>query len=169
MKRLELTIPKLEELDFYQQVLSDSDSMSYNAPWFPPHGCIDFPESKWKDQYERWFNQEPERFFAYLKDIKQNHYVGYVHYRFEPGEKAWEIGVIIYAPQRGKGYGREGLTLLIEKAFREEAIDALYNTFEKSREEAYHLHQSLGFKDLGEEDGIRKLVLTREEYLKNRS
>lgn len=43
---LKLYIPKVEELEFYKYLLSDPDTMSYNAPWYPPDGCIDFPREK---------------------------------------------------------------------------------------------------------------------------
>lgn len=37
---MNLYIPKLEELDFYQSLISDPDTMSYNATWYTPNGCI---------------------------------------------------------------------------------------------------------------------------------
>ena len=53
MEKLELYVPKLEELWFYQQMLSDPDTMSYNANWDVSYsgyhretGCIDFPKSE---------------------------------------------------------------------------------------------------------------------------
>ena len=40
MEKLELYIPKLEDLWFYQKMMSDPETMSYNDPW---GGCIDLP------------------------------------------------------------------------------------------------------------------------------
>ncbi|MDO5755398.1 MAG: hypothetical protein Q4P28_04115 [Tissierellia bacterium] len=39
-EEIKLYIPRLEELDFYQFLLGDPETMSYNAAWFPPDGCI---------------------------------------------------------------------------------------------------------------------------------
>ena len=33
MEQLELYVPKLEDLWFYQQMMSDPETMSYNANW----------------------------------------------------------------------------------------------------------------------------------------
>lgn len=51
MEKLELYIPQLEDLWFYQQMMSDPETMSYNAGWnvdYPGYhrdtGCIDYPD-----------------------------------------------------------------------------------------------------------------------------
>lgn len=56
----------LAEMPFRQALLSDPATMAYNAPWAPPTGCLDFPATKWAPWLERWTNQAPERFCAYL-------------------------------------------------------------------------------------------------------
>lgn len=49
MEKLELYIPKLEDLWFYQKMMSDPETMSYNAGWDVDYdgyhrdtGCIDY-------------------------------------------------------------------------------------------------------------------------------
>lgn len=37
---LQLYIPNQEDGWFYIQMMSDPETMAYNAPWFPPDGCI---------------------------------------------------------------------------------------------------------------------------------
>ena len=44
---LQLFIPRPEDGWFYVKMMSDPDTMSYNAPWFPPDGCIPDPENEW--------------------------------------------------------------------------------------------------------------------------
>lgn len=51
MEELELYIPQPEDLWFYQQMMSDPETMSYNAGWnvdYPGYhrdtGCIDYPD-----------------------------------------------------------------------------------------------------------------------------
>ena len=48
--KIELYVPRPEELGFRQEMMADPDTMSYNAGWevsFPGYhresGCIDFP------------------------------------------------------------------------------------------------------------------------------
>ena len=42
---LRLYIPRPEDGWFYRKMLSDPATMAYNAPWFPPDGCIPDPDS----------------------------------------------------------------------------------------------------------------------------
>ena len=42
MEKLELYIPKLEDLWFYQQMMSDPETMSYNANW-----DVDYEREPW--------------------------------------------------------------------------------------------------------------------------
>ena len=54
-------------------------------------------------------------------------------------EKNWHnMGIVIYAPYRGKGYAVPALKLLLNYAFRE----------------------------LGVEDGFLQMMITKEDYLK---
>lgn len=62
---LKLYTPKLEDLWFRQQLMSDEATMSYNHAW---GGTIDFPESGWQDWYDFWIkNPEDKRFFDICK------------------------------------------------------------------------------------------------------
>ena len=64
MEKFELYIPKLEDLWFYQKMMSDPETMSYNDPW---GGCIDYPDEVLPGWYAKWVGKEPERFYAYIK------------------------------------------------------------------------------------------------------
>ena len=37
---LQLYIPRSNDGWFYVKMMSDPETMAYNAPWFPPDGCI---------------------------------------------------------------------------------------------------------------------------------
>ena len=78
------------------------------------------------------------------------------------------MGVVIYAPERGRGYGKQGLELLLDRAFRVAGVARLHNEFETARDAAYHIHRAVGFREVGIEDGIIQLELTREEYLRGK-
>ena len=165
---LSLYLPALGELGFYQKMLADPTTMSYNAPWFPPDGCIEFPRERWLEWYGRMFGQEPLRFYAYLRRIEDGVFVGGVNDHRSPERDWWDMGVLIYAPERGKGYGSQGLALLLDRAFSS-GVSCLHNEFEISRKAALHMHLAAGFREVGREDEIIHLVLTREDYLQRKN
>lgn len=162
---LQLYIPQPEDGWFYVKMMSDPKTMSYNAPWFPPDGCIPKPEAEWLNLQARWIGKEPERFYGFLQRKCDGAFVGDVNYHENPAKNWCDMGIVIYAPERGKGYGRQGLRLLLERAFEVDGIDRLHNQFETTRNDAYHLHRAAGFRDAGIVDRIIQLELTRDEYL----
>ena len=167
MSDLTLYIPSFEDLWFYQKMLSDPATMSYNAPWFPPDGCIAFPKTEQPGWYAKWVGQSPIRFFAYLRRCADGAFVGDVSYHLVPERGWWDMEVLICAPERGRGYGKQGLSLLLDRAFRVDGVSCLHNEFENNREAAYHIHTAAGFRETGTENGICLLELTREEYFRN--
>ena len=164
MDDLTLYIPRRDELDFYRSMLSDPDTMSYNAPWFPPDGCIPFPPEQWESWHRRWIGQEPARFFAYLRRNSDGQFVGYENFHFAPEKRWWDMGILIRASERGKGYGRQGLALLLDRAFRVNEISCLHNIFEFSRTAALRIHRQAGFREIGAENELVHLLLTRDAY-----
>ena len=161
---LRLYVPQPEDGWFYIRMLSDQATMAYNAPWFPPDGCIPFTEADWPSWYGKWIDQEPERFYAYLQRKADGAFVGSVNFHHDPERDWWDMGILIYAPERGRGYGRQGLRLLLDRAFRGNEILRLHNDFEPTRRAALHLHEAMGFRTVGMENGIVHLLLTRAEY-----
>lgn len=77
------------------------------------------------------------------------------------------MGIVIYAPERGKGYGKQGLRLLTEQAFLRGSVLRLHNDFETTRDAAYHIHRSVGFRETGIVDGYVQLEMTRAEYFQS--
>ena len=163
-KELTFHTPRVEELWYYQKLLSDPATMAYNARWFPPDGCIPFPEEKWAAWHENWIGREPERFFAYLRRERDGAFVGYAHYRYYPPRDWWDIGILVADEERGKGYGRKALGLLLDRAFRVDAVPRLHNGFEEERAAAMKIHREAGVREIGREDEVIQLLLTREEY-----
>ena len=159
---LELYIPKPEDGRFYVQMMSDPETMAYNAPWFPPDGCIPEAEQEWKRLSSDWIGHEPERFYAYLRRTADGAFVGDVNFHCTPARDWWDMGIVIYAPERGKGYGKEGLRLLAAYAFSH-AVRRLHNDFETDRDAAYRIHRAVGFREIGRENGIIELMLTEAD------
>ena len=84
MRNIKLYIPKIEDYWYEEKLLSDSETMSYNAgydvSYYGYHydtGCIDFPKERWKETYDRRIREN--RYFAYIKDNDIDEYVGYVN------------------------------------------------------------------------------------------
>lgn len=143
---LELYEPKLEDYWYEQELLSDPDTMSYNAGWDVSYfgynydtGCIDFPTHRWQDNYNK--RHSNNNYFFYLKD--NNNYVGTACYYLE--DNKWNCSIVIEHKFRSKGYGKEGLKLLCSKAFRDNRIQELYDTFEVDRTRT-NIFAELGFK-----------------------
>ncbi len=161
-KWVELYIPKLEDLWFYQRMMSDPETMSYNDPW---GGCIDYPDDVLPGWYAHWVGQEPERFYAYIKRSSDGAWIGDVNFHYTPEKDWWDIGIVIYAPYRGKGYSVPALKLLLDHAFRDCGVSRIHNEFEYTRSAALHVHKMAGFREVGAEDGIIQLLITKDEYL----
>lgn len=127
MKRMKSSLtlhkPKLNDLRFRQELLSDERTMSYNHAW---GGTIDFPQEQWKDWYDHWIkNPEDKRYYRFLKTA-EGELVGEIAYHYDQNTKAFMADVIIHADHRGKGYGSEALDMLCQIA-KEDGIKTLYD------------------------------------------
>jgi len=119
---LELYTPAIEDLWFRETLCSDEETMSFNHA---SGGTVPFPKERWENWYGRWItNHECKRFYRYVAD--NGTFVGEVAYRFDEDEQRYLTNVIIYAPHRGKGYGRKALLLLCEAA-KNNGVKTLYD------------------------------------------
>ena len=119
---LELYKPHIEDLWFKEKMMGDEQTMSYNHAY---GGTILFPKEDWADWHDRWItNHNDKRFYRYIKE--NDVFVGEVAYHFDVERQIYIADVIIYAPCRGKGYGRNGLLLLCEAA-KENGMMELYD------------------------------------------
>lgn len=174
MEKLELYIPKLEDMWFFQQMRADPETMSYNANWDVDYdgyhrdtGCIDISDEELMD-YAPQEGDEPENFFAYIKRSSDGAWLGDVNFHYTPEKDWWDMGIVIYAPYRGKGYAVPALKLMLDHAFRDCGISRIHNDFAVDRNEvaAWETHRKAGFKELGVEDGFLQMMITKEDYLK---
>lgn len=111
-KMVELYKPKVEDLWFREKLLGDEDTMSYNRAW---GGTIPFPEERRKSWYDKWvLNCGDKRFYRYVKE--NDVFLGEAAYHFDDERQIYVADVIIYAPYRGRGYGKQALTLLCKNA-----------------------------------------------------
>ena len=125
-------------------------------------GCISHGETYWEKWYDLYFSNPGKYFYAYIYDQDLKVFVGDVN--FHPSKlnpDARDIGIVIKDEFRGQGYGKIGLSLLIDKAFSYDSIRALHNDFEKERAIALKIHQDLGFKIIDHKESVLKLILEK--------
>ena len=109
---LTLYTPQLEDLRFKEQMLGDAQTMSYNHAY---GGTIPFPRERWESWYTRWvLAPEGNRFYRYVAE--DNVFLGEVAYHWDEELQIYMTDVIIFAPHRGKGYGKQALLMLCEAA-----------------------------------------------------
>ena len=178
--RVYLHVPEFEELDYYIDLLKDSNTMNYNAGYDlnldgydKSTGCIhSFNSEKW---YKRQMIDK-NRYFAYVVRISDNKPIGYVNFHFDEKYLKHSCGVIIESSYRNLGYGKEALKLLCNKAFNEYNINSLIDNIPYNRNEALRLFTKVGFIDMKEDYFVKKfdnnervilLELTKERYLNN--
>ena len=171
MGRIILYTPSMDELWYRQRMMSDPDTMSYNAGYdlgFDGYhndtGCIDFPEENWAAWYGRFIGREPERFYAYAVRKDDGAFVGEVVLRQEGEPGRYEMGVVIEACHRGRGYSKEAMALLLDVVFNRLGAREACNCFERSRAAALKIHLGAGFEIAGETDGLVQLLLNRERF-----
>ena len=105
MKNITLYVPLLEDYWYEQKIQADPLSMGYDVSYYGYNydtGCIDFPEERWKEIYDRRIREN--RYFAYIKDNDIDDYVGYVNYHYNKNDNRYECGIVIESKYRGKGY-----------------------------------------------------------------
>ena len=139
--KLTLYKPKLEDLWFRKKMLEDEETMSYNHAW---GGTVPFPVDDWEDWYDYWItNNDSLRFYRYLLNDK-NEFVGEIAYHYDRERKIYVANVIIYAKYRKRGYGKEGLMLLIENC-KNNNIDILWDDLALGNEAGLRLFLKCGF------------------------
>ena len=150
MKKLSLYIPDLADYWYEEKLQNDPNTMSYNAGYDVSYdgyhydtGCIDFPKTKWTETYNK--RQNKDKFFAYIKDEDLNEYIGYCNYHYNKENDRYECGLLIEYKYRGKGYSKDSLILLCNKA-KQDKLSFLYDTFELDRDNTLKVFEAVGFK-----------------------
>ena len=120
---LKLVKPKFKELDFRQKLLADEETMSYNAKW---GGTINFSTDRWYRWYDDWIKHPNGCFYRYLYSEKLNAFVGETAFHFDNEFKCYICDIIIKHCYRGQGFGKTGLTLLLDEA-KKQGISVIYD------------------------------------------
>lgn len=124
LQMIRFHVPSRDELWFREKMLADEETMSYNCAW---GGTITFPPPRWGAWYDRWVARgRKERFYRYLLDGNSGRFVGEAAYHFDVERQIYLADVIVYAPYRRRGFGRQALLLLMNAA-AENGVDVLYD------------------------------------------
>lgn len=113
MEKLTLYRPELEDLSWRETWLNDPRTMAYNHAY---GGTIPFPRERWADWYAKWIEDEGTRYYRYLRLGDSGEFVGNIAYYYDEKLGEYLCEVLIAAPYRGRGFGRQGLALLCEAA-----------------------------------------------------
>ena len=143
-----LYVPTLDDYWYEQKLLSDLETMYYNAGYESNvegydynTGCITFEPDKWKEKYES--RKNAQHFIAYIKDADK--WVGLVSYHYDLERKIYTCGVLIDANERDRDYAKKGLSLLIDVA-KKDGVQTLYSCFEDGRGNISAVFESVGFE-----------------------
>lgn len=138
---VEVYKPKVEDLWFREKLLSDGETMSYNAAW---GGTIPFPEERWGKWYSAWVEApESRRYYRYLYETDIRAFVGEIAYHYDEERKIYLCDVIVLAEYRNRGFGTAGIGLLC-RAAKENGIAALHDDIAAGNP-AYKLFLKNGF------------------------
>lgn len=167
-----LYVPKLEDYWYEQKLLSDVETMYYNAGYDTDiegydynTGCIEFPPETWKEKFES--RKDNDIYLAYIKD--GNDFVGYISYQYDKSRNIYECGLLIESKQRDKGYAKKALKLLLDIA-RYAGVKEIYSCFEDGRGSISNIFLDIGFEIVKEYEWTRfneptKGILVRMKLL----
>lgn len=116
--------PVLRDLWFREKLLSDEQTMSYNAAW---RGAIPFAKEEWERWFSAWLEvSEYQRYYRYLYETDTKAFVGEIAYHYDEQRKKYFCDVIVLAEYRNRGFGTAGIELIC-KAAKENGIPVLYD------------------------------------------
>ena len=109
----------------------------------------------------RYFDKRPltiiEQHVCTLLLMENNRPVAYGHLDQEE-DTVW-LGIAVADDERGKGYGKQMMNALLQKA-RELEIPAITLTVDQDNEVAQRLYERMGFEEVGGAAHYRKYRLT---------
>lgn len=175
-----LHVPEISEIDYYEKLLKDPASMSYNAGYNlniegydKTTGCINTFDK------ERWYlkqKNDKNRYFAYIISKENNIPVGYLSFHFDNEYLTHCCGIVIESKYRKKGYATDALKQMLNIAFNEYKVNSLIDNIPYHRTDSLKLFTKLGFKDIKKDYYMKKfdsnerviiLELTKDDYNKN--
>ncbi len=161
MNKIELHIPKENELEYRRHLISDKETMNYNIGYGDDGtGCYYQTIEQVKEWYKNW-NNGTDNYYAYIIRKEDDTTIGEVDIHWSAYCHKHIIGIVIEAKYRGKGYAEDALNLLCDVAFDELKLDKIYDDFPATRTAAERVFSQIGF--IREDDDF--VVLTKERFI----
>ncbi len=177
-KKIILHIPKYKELWYYEKLLADENTMSYNAGYNIKSddfeydnntGCIYY----YKEALDKWYYDyvinPVNKFYAYIFCEEIKAFIGDVNVHKSNGRDYFNMGIVIEHKYRGLGYSYPALYELMKHAFEKLNASEIRNSFEKLRNEkiAIKLHKKIGFIEITDNpnDEFIELSLKKENLI----
>lgn len=155
-KDISLYVPTHEDYWFERKLLTDVETMYYNAGYECNvdgydynTGCIEFDSDTWEDRYKT--RSESDFYTAYIK--AKDKFVGFVSYKYDIKRNIYVCGMLIDANERDRGYAKAGLRLLLDVA-RNDGIEEMYSCFADGKT-ITDIFTSAGFKIVKEYEWTR--------------
>ncbi len=178
MANIYLKTPAIDELHYRQEWMLDPKTMNYNAGYDinlkgynKENGTISKNNDEMIEWYNKWINNEPDRYFAYIYDYEIDEPVGEIYYY--PDGDIHSMGIIIQDKYRGKGYSYKALLQLERIAFKKNKISELSDIVPldrisaiKSFKKAGFIHTNLEQEEIvfGNKKIAKQLLITKEMY-----
>ena len=151
MKRLYLSVPTNEDIWIKKDLNEDPATMDYNAGYNVSFSGFNYNDGTIKTDLKdlkenwlpKWIDNEQNRYFAYIRRIEDDEYIGYVFFK-DNTENGHEIGVLIRGKYRGNGYATEAVGLLCKKA-DELGVAKLFHQIPDNRKAAIKADINNGF------------------------
>lgn len=160
MSKIELHIPKENELEYRRQLIADQETMNYNIDYGDDGtGCYYQSIEQVQDWYKNW-NNGTDNYYAYIIRKEDNMPIGEVDIHWSGYCSKHIVGIVIEAKYRGKRYAEEALNLLCDVAFNELNLEKIYDDFPAARISAEKTFSKVGF--IREDDEF--VVLTKERF-----
>jgi len=147
---VEFVVPGIAELGYRQYLLSDAETMAYNAPW-TSDGTGRILQTD--EQLRIWYRRLNNTYYAYI--YANNKPVGEVFISPTGG-----LSIIIEAKYRNQSYGLSALKKLCDLAFTTLGYTVLTDDFPASRVSAEALFQTAGFERISDS----RVQLTKERW-----
>jgi len=142
----------------------ETEWMDWDAPWEDDEP---FDMKKERQKLEKNLENPPKVYSLMEIDTDEGRHIGGVNHYYIDGQKDLKAVGIVIAPTdaRGKGYGKNALTLWIAYHFTNSDVDEIYCQTWSGNLPMLKLAQSIGFEEIGRIKGIRKVRGQRYDCL----
>ena len=168
-ENLRLYKPKLEELSYRQELLSQEDTMKHRKGlkvkseyYNKDTGCIDFPKDKWESWHAEYVDEYSNLYYAYI--VKDDEFIGEASFYKSSDGNSYDVSILIEAKHRRKGYGHDVLNLLLTIAFDDFDINTIEFVLKNDDIAARKLCTKAGFNARMTSTGKYEMAFNKKDY-----